>query len=238
LNMEEEFRRKDKGNDVVAGGWETIYCSLALILVALFAMLVSYSTFEGERLTNFMRGFSTMAREAGTSTMDDSVERSLIMEGGKDTVSSSVAALTKYYSDAGLGKSIDIERTEKGFRTTFGSGVLFSSGDTVLSKSAYPYIDKMIEMARQIPYYIRVEGHTDNVPINTSEFPSNWELSTARAVNVLRYFLKKGTIAADRLSAVGFSRYHPLMSNESDEGRKINRRVDFYFSMEEGKKSN
>ena len=237
--MEEEFRRKDKRNDgIKAGGWESVYSCLALILVALFAMLVSYSTVEGDRLTNFMRGFATLAEETGMSKMDDGAEKSLIMDGGDSPVSSNtrvVESLMEYYTKIGLAKSIDIEKTIKGFRTSFGSNVLFSSGEAVLNKSAYPYIDKMIEIARQIPYYVRVEGHTDNVPINTSEFPTNWELSTARAVNVLRYFLEEGSVAADRLSAVGLSQYRPLVSNESDEGRKINRRVDFYFNMEEEK---
>lgn len=236
--MEKEFRKKDKQDDGLdAKGWESIYCSLALILVALFAMLVSYSTLEGDRTTNFMRGFGTTATVAGSSKMYDTASSGLLMKGGKDAVvSSSLASLRKFYKEAGLAKSIHIERTDMGFMATFGSNILFPSGAAELSKNAYPYIDKMIEIAQQKPYSVKVEGHTDNVPINTSEFPSNWELSTARAINVLRYFLEKGNISSDRLSAVGFSQYHPIATNESVEGRRTNRRVNFYFNLEENKK--
>ncbi|MBW2638213.1 MAG: OmpA family protein [Deltaproteobacteria bacterium] len=100
-----------------------------------------------------------------------------------------------------------------------------------LNKNAYPYIDKMIGIAQQNPCLVKVEGHTDNVPINTSEFSSNWELSTARAVNILRYLLEKGKLPADRLAAVGFSQYHPVASNATPEGRQRNRRVEFYFEL-------
>lgn len=231
--MEEDGKKKKKGAGVEAGGWETIYSSLALILVALFGMLVSYSTVEGEKLTNFMRGFATMSTGEGTSKMTDGDVRSLIMEGGKDTVSQSMTALNRYFTKVGLAKSIDIQRTEHGFRTTFGSNVLFPSGDATLNRSAYPYVNQMIEIARKKIYSVRVEGHTDDVPIHTSRFLSNWELSTARAVNVLRYMREAGHVPAQRLSAVGFGQYRPLVSNDTDEGRRINRRVDFYFKLNE-----
>ena len=236
--MEEEITRKDKQDDELTdSGWESIYCSLVLILVAFFAMLVSYSTVEGDRVTNFQRGFGSMATKAGAGKMYDAAWNSLLMEGGRDAVvSQGMASLQQYYKEAGL-KSVYIEKTKNGFRATFGSNVLFSSGVAELSKKAYPYIDKMIEIARNNPFSIRVEGHSDNVPINTPEFPSNWELSTARAVNVLRCFLEKGNISADRLFAVGFSQYQPFASNESAEGRQKNRRVEFYFNLEENKRS-
>jgi len=234
--MEEQTgRNRNKGPGVEAGGWETIYSSLALILVALFGMLVSYSTVEGDKLTNFMRGFATMATTEGRSTESDGEVKSLIMEGGRDSVSHSMAVLKKYFTSIGLAKSINIERTERGFRTTFGSNVLFSSGQAVLHKDANPYIDQMMDIARDESYSVRVEGHTDDVPIHTSRFSSNWELSTARAVTVLRYMLTD--VPAKRLSAVGFGQYRPLVSNETDEGRRINRRVDFYFNLDEDRKS-
>ena len=234
--MEEESgRNRNKGSGLEAGGWETIYSSLALILVALFGMLVSYSTVEGDKLTNFMRGFAAMATSEGRSSSSEGDVKSLIMEGGRDSVSKSMAVLKKYFTSIGLAKSIDIERTEQGFRTTFGSTVLFASGEAALRQAAYPYIDQIIDIARDESYSVRVEGHTDDVPIHTPRFSSNWELSTARAVTVLRYML--ADVPAQRLSAVGFGQYRPLMSNGTDEGRRINRRVDFYFNLDEDSKS-
>jgi len=224
--MEKEPRKKKEGTP--AAGWEIIYTSLVLILVALFAMLVSYSKVERDRITNFVRGYDTIST---TASAGDTAKDSLIMEGGTDAIASqSMASLRKYYKAAGL-KDVHIEKTAKGFKATFGSNILFPSGAAELNEKAYPYIDKMIEIAQQNHCLVKVEGHTDNVPINTSEFSSNWELSTTRAVNILRYLLEKGELYASRLAAVGFSQYHPVASNATPEGRQKNRRVEFYFEL-------
>ncbi|HHW18203.1 MAG TPA: OmpA family protein, partial [Firmicutes bacterium] len=73
---------------------------------------------------------------------------------------------------------------------------------------------------------IRVEGHTDNWPISTDKFPSNWELSTARATNVVRFLIEEAGIQPERLQAAGYGEYHPIDSNDTPEGRQRNRRVD------------
>ncbi len=78
-------------------------------------------------------------------------------------------------------------------------------------------------------YSLRIEGHTDNSPIRTSRYPSNWELSTSRAVNVVRYLLDKRVIAADRLLAAGFGEYKPIFPNDTLENRARNRRVELLF---------
>jgi chemotaxis protein MotB len=89
-------------------------------------------------------------------------------------------------------------------------------------------------VAKKGDFFVRVEGHADNVPINTPQFPSNWELSAARAVNVLRYLAYEGKLPAKKLSAVGFGEYHPVESNDTPEGRRKNRRVEFYFEPRKG----
>jgi len=211
--MEEESRKRIK--EVPAAGWEVIYCSLALILVALFAMLVSYSSIEKDRIKHFHHG-------AG-SIPEGSEQREIVMQ--------TMQSLKIYLTQAGLDKSVNIEKTERGFKITFGSNVLFPSGVAEINKDARPCLDEMIKIAQNNPFSVRVEGHTDSVPINTPEFPSNWELSTTRAVNILRYFLEKGELPANRLAAVGFSQYHPVASNDVFEGRQKNRRVEFYFEL-------
>jgi chemotaxis protein MotB len=84
-----------------------------------------------------------------------------------------------------------------------------------------------------MPYPIRVEGHTDNVPIYTKRFPSNWELSTVRAVNVLKYFADAGGIDPRRLSAVGYGESKPLVANISPQSRAKNRRVEIVLIKED-----
>jgi chemotaxis protein MotB len=84
---------------------------------------------------------------------------------------------------------------------------------------------------------IRIEGHTDNDPISTPLFPSNWELSSARATNVLRFLIEKTKLKAENLSAVGYGEFHPLLPNTSKENKAKNRRVDIVILKQDASKS-
>jgi chemotaxis protein MotB len=102
--------------------------------------------------------------------------------------------------------------------------ILFPSGSGAFSSSAEPVLDKLAEVLKPFPNPIRVEGHTDDRPIHTAAFPSNWELSAARAASVVHQFTKQG-IDPLRLEIVGFGEFHPRQANTSNEGRNANRRV-------------
>lgn len=106
-------------------------------------------------------------------------------------------------------------------------GILFDSGQAVLKKGGETTLSKVAKVLKQIPdREFQVAGHTDNVPIKTSRFPSNWELSTARAVNVTTFLVKKGGLDRGRLSAAGYADTQPVASNDTDEGRQQNRRIE------------
>lgn len=231
--MEEEPRKNNKKKEAGVASWEVIYCSLVLILVALFAMLVSYSSVEEDKIKHFRQEKELISGndKPGSDVLDLSSGIQEAQEAQGRFVMQTMKSLKMYLTQAGLDKSITMEKIEKGFKVTFGSNVLFSSGKAEINKDACSCLDEMVKIARNNPFFVRVEGHTDNVPINTLEFPSNWELSTTRAVNVLRYLFKKGELPAERLAAVGFAQYHPVASNDISEGRQRNRRVEFYFEL-------
>lgn len=240
MNMEEEFQRKGKeGSGPEAASWESIYCSLILILVAFFAMLVSYATVEGELAgtkTNYMRGYGVEALFEGSGKTSEGEATSLVATSGLEAISLTSKALKHYVDTSRLSQSVSIEKTADGLRIVFEDHILFSSGKADLNKQAYAHLDHMVEILKPHPFSIRIEGHTDDIPIHTSEFPSNWELSIARAVGVLRYLLEGGTFQADRLEAVGCSSYNPIASNDSVEGRQKNRRVEFHVKLEKDKR--
>jgi len=102
----------------------------------------------------------------------------------------------------------------------------YSSGSAVPHASSLRSLDAIAETLKASPYDIRIEGHTDNVPIHTSQFDSNWELSTARATRLARFFIEQHDFQPARLSASGYAEYHPVASNATAEGRSENRRVD------------
>ena len=102
----------------------------------------------------------------------------------------------------------------------------FDSGSAVMRKDSEKSFDRVAELIKQYPCNVRVEGHTDNIPIHTSQFKSNWELSTARATEVIRKLILEHGFAPARLSASGYGEFHPAATNATIEGRQANRRVD------------
>ncbi len=102
----------------------------------------------------------------------------------------------------------------------------FNSGQASLRPEVIPILKILGKSLEKIPNHIRIEGHTDNVPIHTPQFPSNWELSTARATTIIRYLLSYYRFKPDRLSATGYAEFHPIAPNTTPEGRLQNRRVD------------
>ena len=104
------------------------------------------------------------------------------------------------------------------------SDILFPSGVATLSDKAYPALDALAATLIKYPNPLRVEGHTDDVPINTRYYPSNWELSAARAASVVHRFQRAG-VASSRLSVIGFGEFRPARPNDTSDGRNANRRV-------------
>ncbi|SHM10821.1 chemotaxis protein MotB [Caldanaerovirga acetigignens] len=123
-------------------------------------------------------------------------------------------------------KGVTVSIDERGLAVRFMEGALFDSGKADLKSEAIRLLDKIAPVLKQSQRPIRVEGHTDNVPIHTKEFPSNWELSTARAVNVLRYLVEKHEIPPQIISAAGYGEYHPIVPNDTAQNRSRNRRVE------------
>ncbi len=102
----------------------------------------------------------------------------------------------------------------------------FSSGSAQLRANSVPTFNRIASILAERQYRLRIEGHTDNVPIHTAQFASNWELSTARATELVRLLIVKHEFLPRRLSAAGFAEFHPIASNSTAEGRALNRRVD------------
>lgn len=111
-----------------------------------------------------------------------------------------------------------------GVSVEINASLLFAPGDSALGREAVTALDAVAQVLAPAPFPITVEGHTDNIPINTFRFPSNWELSAVRASTVARLFIDNG-VAPDRLTAAGYADQRPVADNASEEGRGRNRRV-------------
>lgn len=122
--------------------------------------------------------------------------------------------------------TVSIKMGQDGLVISLREAGFFDTGSATPKPEALPTLRTIAASLSKIPYDVRIEGHTDNVPIHTAQFDSNWELSAARATHIARFFIDSGEIAPGRLSAAGYAGYRPVASNDTAAGRAQNRRVD------------
>lgn len=135
------------------------------------------------------------------------------------------ARLRRYVQQQGLQNTVSVTNQEQGVEITLHDVVFFNTGEDTLRPRAQAILQGLAPFLRQLPNDISVEGYTDNVPIHTAQFPSNWELSVGRAVAVVEFLIGEGVNPA-HLSATGYSKFRPLYTNATHYGREMNRRVN------------
>jgi chemotaxis protein MotB len=137
--------------------------------------------------------------------------------------------INDYVVESNLDGQLDIKKSDMQILIRFRDNVIFDSGKADIRPDAVKILGHIAQVLLNYQNEInmvRIEGHTDNVPIHTGKYPSNWELSTSRAVEVLRYFIENHNFDPFKLSAVGYGEYHPVGENNTEAGRAVNRRVD------------
>ncbi|MGI6119609.1 MAG: OmpA family protein [Desulfosporosinus sp.] len=133
--------------------------------------------------------------------------------------------LDKFAADNNIKTKLTTSIEERGLVVSVQETLLFESGSAEITARAREILEIISTVLVTVPNQIKVEGHTDNLPINTAKFPSNWELSVIRATNVVNILQKEG-ISPNRLSATGYGEFRPISSNSTDVGRSKNRRID------------
>jgi chemotaxis protein MotB len=146
----------------------------------------------------------------------------------------SLQVLTKELQKEIESGRIQISMQPRGLVVSFTQATLFPSGEDVISQDAVEGLDKVAEAITKLPNPVRLEGHTDSVPIRTSRFRSNWELSAARSIALLEFFATRDGIPRERMSIAGYADTAPVASNATDEGRAHNRRADIVILNEQG----
>jgi len=137
--------------------------------------------------------------------------------------------LEAYVMENRLGNYIGLKIDEKGLVISLREKLMFDSGEAEIYQEAKYILKDITKEIIDVPNNTRIEGHTDNVPIGPelrSKFPTNWELSTARATNVTRYLLETLKFPPGRVSSAGYGEYQPVMDNDTEEHKAMNRRVD------------
>lgn len=232
--------RKKNADTSPAGApaWMSTYGDMVTLLLCFFVLLFSFATLDVQKFTAIaqsMNGALGVLDSGITVTMEPLVNS---FPGDTPTEESEefvrlYEEMSEYIKENNLQASITLRLDERGLLVRFMDNVLFDSGKADLTPRAREIINTVASIIKQNDKNVRIEGHTDNVPINTYRFPSNWELSTTRAVNVVKYLIEENGIDARRLSASGYADQHPVDDNGTSEGRQKNRRVDMVILRDE-----
>lgn len=180
--------------------WALSYIDLLLLMATLFVLLLSYQQEKIQQASENKQKDMPIAKGLDESAFIDQIYLSHL----KDRVS--------------------VVEEKNTIKLAMSDSILFFPADATLSRSGERVLDEIAVMLRQRPWHILVEGHTDNQPISTPRYLSNWELSSARATSVTRYLIGRG-ISPTRLSAIGYADTRPIVSNNDEVGRGKNRRV-------------
>jgi chemotaxis protein MotB len=218
---------------------------LMTLLLTFFVMLVSMATFEtakfkitAESLSGafgVLESFPTIAVNPFLQIPKE--------DGGENRRKNSIndaRKLQQVFQQKQLGESVKVEVTEKGIAILLRDPVGFASGSADLKATGEQIVADIATIVKSTPdLKVRVEGHTDDVPISNSQFRSNWELSSARALSVVELLSEKAGINPANMSAVGYGEYRPAVPNTSEENRTQNRRiqifVDYLDQQKQGK---
>ncbi len=146
------------------------------------------------------------------------------------------ASIEAYLVKQGAQNKVTLDITRRGLIVSLKEAGFFDSGQANIKPAAYELLNTIATAITQYSNPLRIEGHTDNVPINTYQFPSNWELSTARASNALKYLINHFNVEPEKISATGYGEFRPSADNSTPEGRAKNRRVDIVMLSSDGER--
>ncbi len=146
-------------------------------------------------------------------------------------------AMEAFMVKNGIHDEVSLEINRRGLVISLKEAGFFDSGSAEIRMSSYPILAKIAESLADYANQIRVEGHTDNIPINTRSFPSNWELSTARATNIVQHLVNYYKFWPEKLSATGYAEFRAIADNDTSDGRAKNRRVDIVVLSGDGERN-
>lgn len=220
-----------------APAWMATFSDMATLLLTFFVLLLSFANMDAqqfrEMLGSVRDAFGVQRESAGDFQARASSPISLT-EGGSPARPSVLAEETGLarvrhrIRELGLEREVEAQLEVRGVVLRLRDGLLFESGSDAMLSEGRAVLERMSVLVRESPHDVAVEGHTDDRRIHTSRFPSNWELSAARATAVLRQLVSTGMPAA-RMQIAGYADTRPVADNATDEGRAANRRVEIVF---------
>jgi len=229
-----------------APAWMTTFSDMVTLLLTFFILLYSTSNVDAkkfEKASNSLQSVFSGTIQSGI--LDGGASISEAVTGDELSDLSGIDENTKemydqvkgYVDQQDLGGEVNVSANRDGVFVDIKELILFEPGEVLIKPEGKLILDHLEGLFLQFENKIVVEGHTDNVPTGTSAYPTNWELSTDRAVNVVRYLSEVKKIPGNRLAAIGYGEFRPMAGNDTAQNRALNRRVNLLIIIDEGEES-
>ncbi|HDK7174775.1 chemotaxis protein MotB [Clostridium botulinum] len=244
--------KKGGGGDEIRGDeWLATFSDTITLLLTFFILLYSFSSVDAQKFQQVASAMQVaMTGQSGNTIVDYNLKNGdvplvgettkLGRETGSDAKSDSKEVyneVNKFVDKNNLKSSVEVKEDGRGVIIQLRDNVLFEIGRADIKPESKQIMDKINGLIATLPNEVIVEGHTDNVPIKNEVYGSNWELSTARAVNVLRYFVETKKQNPVRFTAAGYGEYRPIAQNNSEVNKAKNRRVNIVIVSKEKESS-
>ncbi|WP_320172026.1 OmpA family protein [Maridesulfovibrio sp.] len=218
--------------------WMATFADMVTLLLCFFVLLLSFANNDVAKFKELLGsirdafGVTVERREADNLALvpSDLKRKEIKMDSNDKRLLGLVLRIKALINeDDATRKSTGVKADQDGVLVSTDTASLFQPGTAQLKPGATKVLDKVISIMKDHNYNLVVRGHTDNQETPSRKYPTNWELSSARAASALRYIIEKGGIEPKRLKAVGYADTQPLVKNDTEENRRKNRRVEFYF---------
>jgi len=226
------------------GGWIVTFADLVTLLLVFFVLMFSISTMNLHKFKYAIKSIQVNLGEENPAvdlleiiTEPETEKKKISIEdivGIKTREQKMMDDINDIIDETQLGDHVVLTRADGKIMVRIKGAVLFESGAAILNPESRPILDQIVRIINDYSEYnVNIKGHTDDKPIRTEKFPSNWELSSIRATNVLKYMIRSG-VDPIRLTATGYAELLPIVENDSTENRSINRRVEFVLEKKKG----
>lgn len=230
--------------------WLLPYSDLMTLLLALFIVLFGMSNIDAQKFQEMSEAFRSVL-SGGSGVLDNHAiqsstkngisdsqipktssdglmnQKKQLMQQEQENLEALKKQLDTYIENNGLTNQLDTKLNQSQLMITISDNALFPSGEASVKPDARVLAKAISSLLQEFPdYEVIVSGHTDNVPISTAQFPSNWDLSSARALNFMKILILNEKLDPKKFSAIGYGEYHPVASNDTNVGKAQNRRVE------------
>ena len=227
--MQHRKKKRSTEDDVNTNAWMDTYADTVTLLLTFFILLYSIASVDSQKLSELSEAMKESLSGSAKISEIENIEDLKAAAGsgaGKTDYEDLAEKLNEIIEANGLTEVIKIREEDKGIVLQLDETILFDSGRSDLKDYSREVLETITTIINNTDNDVLVEGNTDNIPMKNEKFGSNWELSTARAVSVVRYFVEIKNIDPTRFAVKGYGEYNPIVDNSTPENKAINRRVD------------